>query len=307
MAGSVSWRGETVSRHILGTAQLGMAYGIANECGRPTSTQATEMLDAAWRQGIRCFDTAQAYGESELVLGRSLATMGLSRQAAVISKFDPALDPRNTESLREAIHRSLQRLRVPCLWAMMLHRADWLDAWETVGAALRSARTEGGVVYFGASVYTATEAWRAISQKEIDIIELPCNAWDSRLLDAGVFEAARKAGKLCLVRSIYLQGLLTMSPDAVRERLPLAFPAAERWQAVCQKSGLGLMEAAVRFALALGVPLVIGAESVAQVAVNAELLERSPLPAAILREMAVYMRPAVAEAVLDPRCWSKRN
>ena len=51
----------------LGTAQLGSAYGIANTVGQPTRAAAIEMVQFAVKQGIRWFDTAQGYGESEEV------------------------------------------------------------------------------------------------------------------------------------------------------------------------------------------------------------------------------------------------
>ena len=54
---------------ILGTAQLGMAYGAANRRGMLSDFQARELLESAWDAGIRWFDTARAYGESERRLG----------------------------------------------------------------------------------------------------------------------------------------------------------------------------------------------------------------------------------------------
>lgn len=49
-------------RVALGTAQLGMAYGVANTAGQPTSEAATGLVATAWGAGVRSFDTAQAYG-----------------------------------------------------------------------------------------------------------------------------------------------------------------------------------------------------------------------------------------------------
>ncbi len=66
---SIAWRGERIPRFVLGTAQLGIEYGIANRSGRPQNRQACSIVQAAWESGVRFFDTAQDYGNAESVLG----------------------------------------------------------------------------------------------------------------------------------------------------------------------------------------------------------------------------------------------
>ena len=62
----------------MGTAQLGMAYGVANLAGRPSAAQASALIATCVARGITWFDTAEAYGDSELVLGQAFADLGLS-------------------------------------------------------------------------------------------------------------------------------------------------------------------------------------------------------------------------------------
>ena len=59
---------------VLGTAQLGMAYGISNLVGKPSFDTARDIVAEAYDCGIREFDTAQVYGNSEQVLGMLLAS-----------------------------------------------------------------------------------------------------------------------------------------------------------------------------------------------------------------------------------------
>ena len=54
---------------ILGTVELGMAYGINNTQGKPSLEKSFEVLDSAWDGGIRELDTASAYGDSEKIIG----------------------------------------------------------------------------------------------------------------------------------------------------------------------------------------------------------------------------------------------
>src|ERR1700690_3141155 len=112
---------------ILGTAQLGMDYGIANRLGRPSSSGSVEIIATAWENGVRCFDTASAYGDSELVLGRAFAELGIARHVSVISKFGADLLAMDGPSAGAMIEQSLERLGIPRLWALLLHAEDHLE------------------------------------------------------------------------------------------------------------------------------------------------------------------------------------
>ena len=74
-----------VPRLTLGTAQLGPAYGIANREGRLDDSSADALLSAAWDAGMRWFDTARAYGESEARIGAWCRASG--QRPVVITKI----------------------------------------------------------------------------------------------------------------------------------------------------------------------------------------------------------------------------
>ena len=64
------WRDEKVSQFVLGAAQLGMNYGVANKTGQPNEEESFAILDKAAKNGVTMIDTAQAYGNSERVIGQ---------------------------------------------------------------------------------------------------------------------------------------------------------------------------------------------------------------------------------------------
>ena len=73
----IFWKNNRISRFVLGTAQLGMTYGIANTQGKPTQRRASDIVKAVLDHGGNCFDTAQAYGKRDFsevtaLLGRAL-------------------------------------------------------------------------------------------------------------------------------------------------------------------------------------------------------------------------------------------
>jgi aryl-alcohol dehydrogenase-like predicted oxidoreductase len=306
-AGDILWRGESVSRLVLGTAQLGMSYGIANVTGPPTGQQARELISEAWKGGVRCFDTAQAYGDSEAVLGAALAALGIrGEEPRIITKLAPGLDPCDDSRLRAAVDASCDRLGVQRLWGLMLHREEWLMHWEDgLGASLRRLQGQGRVRYLGASVYGVDAARAAMENPDVDLIQVPCNAWDARMREAGVFESAKRRDKLCFVRSIYLQGLLTLPVAQVERWLPAAAETARRWHAAASACGVSPKVLAFRFALAIGAPLVVGAETAAQVQENVELLLVPPLTERDIRRIRRAMG-SIPEEVLLPSLWPSR-
>ena len=122
-------------RLVLGTAQLGLPYGIANQTGQPDQNIATAIIHEAWKNGIREFDTAQAYGNSEQALGKALGELGISSEAKIITKLHPNLDHLDASVLSNTLNQSLERLGVSSLFGIMLHR-------EEINADILSARKE---------------------------------------------------------------------------------------------------------------------------------------------------------------------
>ena len=71
-------RGSKISTAILGTAQLGQVYGITNQEGLLTKKQSLEILETAWNNNIKIFDTAPNYN-SEKIIGDFVKTHSLER------------------------------------------------------------------------------------------------------------------------------------------------------------------------------------------------------------------------------------
>ena len=71
---------------VLGTAQFGMDYGIANINGKPKKKEVFDILDLAWKKGIRRFDSAPGYG-SEVLLREFITANGIQDEAIVLTKI----------------------------------------------------------------------------------------------------------------------------------------------------------------------------------------------------------------------------
>jgi len=205
---------------VLGTVQLGLAYGRANTSGMPSEAQAETIVHTAIRHGVSEIDTARAYGQSEARLGR-IMSRGWSSRAALLTKLDPLsalsddLPERAvTAMVRESVLASCHALKLDKLPVLMLHRAEHLDlaegrAWQ----ALLRAQEQGLIAQLGVSVQSPDELRRIAAIPEITHVQLPCNILDPRWEGCADLLRARKDLRVH-VRSAYLQGLLTpAAPD----------------------------------------------------------------------------------------------
>ena len=186
--------------------------------------------------------------------------------------------------------------------ARALSRALTLDR-EAQRVRMRALREVGQVGFLGVSVYTVAEAEAALGHPDMDILQVPCNVWDQRMQTAGVFAEARRRGKICFVRSIFLQGLLTLPREEAARRVPAAAAAAAAWEELLGEHGCPAVELAVRYAVACESPLVIGADTARQAAHNGALLELPPLGTEAAAEIRARVAPHLSEEVINPSRW----
>ncbi|MBS7691508.1 aldo/keto reductase [Pseudomonas lalucatii] len=141
---------------VLGTAQLGMQYGINNRSGMPTLDEGRKIIRAAIRHGVAYIDTARAYGLSECVV-RAALSAGWRGRARVITKLSPMveLDEASEQSgvesaVRASVFESCQKLGMERLDVLMVHRAQHMHAWGgRVWAELRRLEEEGVIKALG--------------------------------------------------------------------------------------------------------------------------------------------------------------
>jgi aryl-alcohol dehydrogenase-like predicted oxidoreductase len=249
-----------------------MPYGIANKNGQPDQGRANEIIREAWESGIRQFDTAQAYGVSERVLGRALEQWGYSsEEALVISKFDPNLDHLDARAMSQALDKSLERLRVPTLFGMMLHREEMLALWnDGLGKILRGFIDSGKVRHIGVSVYSPDKALYALTIEGIDMLQIPVNILDRRFAKAGVFDLANEKKKDLYLRSVFLQGLILMKDEEIPEKMAFARDVIKQIEALADHIGYRRDELALGY-VKQKMPkaqVIFGAESSEQVRRN---------------------------------------
>ncbi|MCX5847507.1 MAG: aldo/keto reductase [Deltaproteobacteria bacterium] len=289
---------------VLGTAQLGMMYGIANRTGQPDQELATEIIRVAWENGIQEFDTAQGYGESERVLGKSLLQLELSDKVKVITKPHPLLDHLNPAILENAIAESLKNIGVARLYGVMLHREEMLALWHKgLAEILTRLVVKGMVQKIGVSVYSPEKAIEAINTEGIDIVQVPTNILDRRFERAGVFKIAEAKRKDIYIRSIFLQGLLLMNIRTLPEKMTFAAPFIKRLESLSKDFGLTRHEIAFGY-IKSEMPtakVVFGVETKEQITENLAAWHKD-FPANLGEKIRMNFSN-VSEQILNPHLW----
>jgi aryl-alcohol dehydrogenase-like predicted oxidoreductase len=289
----------------LGTVQLGTAYGIANNFGQPALEEARRIISSAYQAGIRYFDTAQAYGSSEVVLGKILTTYA---DVKVISKFAPDLDYLKKNMLGESFEKTIDTLGV-LPFGMMLHRYEWMKDWDNGLREIIQQVVVSRGVHFGVSVYSAQEAESLMDIKEVSLIQMPFNVFYKEMVEKDIFVRAKKTKKTLFLRSVFLQGLLLIKPEEIPSEMFFAKECIEQLYSFCKKRNLEVKEFCLGYSLykSKGFGRVLfGAETENQVLENMELVNNLNIDEKIYMDWEQILSGLnIPEQMLNPSLWPK--
>jgi aryl-alcohol dehydrogenase-like predicted oxidoreductase len=236
----------------LGTAQFGMHYGVSNHAGRPAEDEVSTILARAVALGVGYLDTAPAYDDAEVRLGRLLpAGHGLRIVTKTPPMPDDVIEPRHRRQWLETFERSLERLRVDSVYGLLVHQAADLGkpGWQHLVEALQAVKARGLVGRIGVSVYDEQQLAMAESRFRIELVQLPLNALDRRPLASGLLSRLKAQGAEIHARSAFLQGLLLMPPAELPEFFQPMRPALHKLREDWAKQGLSPVAACLAFVL----------------------------------------------------------
>lgn len=226
----------------LGTVQLGLPYGANNKTGKPDKQEAFKILDKALENGITLLDSAEAYGDSLLVIGSFLKERG-ERSFEIISKFIG-----DNVSLSDKVSDSLNKLSCRHLYAYMYHRfSDYKS--KKYSDELRRLKNEGKIQRIGVSLYGLPELEMALSDPEIDLIQIPLNPFDCSAEKKALLANAKSLGKEIHVRSVFLQGVFFKQPNELPASLQELSDSLDQFHQVLKKHNLEVREACLNYAL----------------------------------------------------------
>lgn len=293
---------------VLGTAQLGLNYGIANKTGKPVESEALEIMKYAVENGINCFDTAYSYGNSEIIIGKFLNTyksyknkINTITKMASLNKEKP-----DEDDINDRFFESLNRLGQNSIYCYMVHDFnDIRNNYDLINDVFLKLKEEGHIKKIGVSIYDKSQIKFLLKNFDFDLIQIPINIFDQRLLMDDILVDLKKRGIEIYARSVFLQGLIFLD----KYNLPLKFKSIkkqlEKLNDISLKFNISKEEVALLFVNAITEidKIMIGIEKIEQLKRNIEIVNNFK-NIHKMKTIINFKNFAIEnENIVDPRKW----
>ena len=236
-----------MTKLALGTVQFGMDYGI-NSGIKVEQNEVLKIVNLARKSGITLIDTAQLYGSSEKVLGNvntvdfDIVTKSRAFEQDIINENEANL-------VINDLDHSLKLLKQKSLYAFLVHHGEDLlkPGGEMIFNKLQILKEQGLVKKIGFSAYIDNQLIKIIERFDIDIIQLPMNILDNRLINNGLLNKLYSRGIEIHTRSVFLQGLLLMDMDKRPKYFDRWSKLWKFWYEWLTDNKLSPLEASIRY------------------------------------------------------------
>ena len=261
---------------ILGTVQFGLNYGINNSKGKPSKQKVTEILDLAYKSGIKTLDTAEAYGNSHQVIsdyhGESI------NRFKIISKYKKDAIGLS-ERLIDRVKKHLITFKIDQLEAYLFHDYnEFLELVKYNESEIKFIVEQKLVKKIGVSVYSNEQVEKVLRYPFVKLIQLPFNLLDNDNKRKDVLKRAKSKGVEIHTRSAFLQGLFFKEINLLPEYFKPIKHLLIDVKNICKKEGLSISELALNYPLSKVYidNVLIGVDSKEQLLSNIESLEKNP-------------------------------
>ena len=277
-------------KFILGTANLGQAYGISNSSNY-NEEDSIKVIDEALRNNITNFDTAPDYGQAHALISRYSSEFNLKITTKVSSKVDF-----NEKSVISHIQDSLIKLNLKKFDTILFHNPNVIQE-GNFNNVVKAILDSGMTSKVGVSVYNIGEILDAVENSpKVSTFQVPENILDRRLCNSTELANLYSNGINFTIRSIFLQGLILMNLDAI----PIKFRKYE-----------GIFKDMHRFALENEITLV---DLCINYAISIPWMNNVIISAATPTQLKEIINfnykkidfskiPVLPNEVLDPRVW----
>lgn len=211
--------GGSLEVSAIGLGCMGMSRGFG-----PSGPKADmiAVIRGAVERGVTFFDTAEAYGDNEELVGEALAPF--IDQVVIATKFGFAFDADGNvngvnsrpEHIKEVAENSLRRLGVQTIDLLYQHRVDPQVPVEDVAGTVKELIEAGKVKHFGMSEASAENIRRAHAVQPVTALQSEYSLWwrEPEAPETGVLSTLSELGIGLVPYSPLGKGFLTGSIDA---------------------------------------------------------------------------------------------
>src|SRR5437016_2284966 len=166
----------------IGLGCMGMSYGYGPAADKK---KMISLMRTAVERGVTFFDTAEAYGANEELVGEALAPF--REQVVMVSKFGFSIDAKaerglagldsRPEHIQEVAEASLKRLKTDVIDLFYQHRVDPNVPIEDVAGTVKRLIEEGKVKHFGLSEAGVQVIRRAHEVQPVTALQSEYSLW----------------------------------------------------------------------------------------------------------------------------------
>jgi aryl-alcohol dehydrogenase-like predicted oxidoreductase len=188
---------------VLGTAQMGLNYGINNNSGQICFEDCIKIFKQAHIKGIEILDTAEVYGNAHQIIG-DFHKHHPKIKFKVITKIpsDVAF-----ELIHSKVLSYIKELNVDKIEVLMFHSYDCYKENKNNLKDLLDLKNKGYINHVGVSVYTNEQIEELLFEDIISVVQLPFNLLDNYSLRGELINQLKNKEKTIHTRSAFLQGL----------------------------------------------------------------------------------------------------
>ncbi|GIK05482.1 hypothetical protein Aspvir_009594 [Aspergillus viridinutans] len=283
--------GPPVSAIGLGFGSIGGFYGPAG-----TIDERVALLEHAHAKGLRFWDMAGIYGDSEDVVGEWIRRSGKRNDVFLATKFGLQRQPsgRHTfrsdpEYVKAACAQSLRRLGVDTIDVYYCHRVDGVTPIEKTVEAMVELKNQGKIRYLGLSDVSAATLRRAHAVHPITALQVEYSLFtlDIESPASEILKTCRELGVAIVAFSPIGRGILTgqfqsradipegdlrrMYPKYAEENFPEILKLVDTLKDVANAHGSTPAQVALAWLLATGPDIIPipGTKSAARMDENA--------------------------------------
>lgn len=294
-------------RLTLGSGQWASRAGIADRGGETDAIELVAILESAREAGVNSIDTARAYGECEARIGRAITPEEGWR---VVTRLDPdahheGLGIADTlDRLSASLEASRRALDMDVLPVLMLHHFAHRHACGgRLWRGLLAERDTGRIGSLGVVAATPEQAWAALEDPDIGILQVASSLLDLRLHRQGFFPRARELGRTVYVRDIFLQGVAHLEPETLPPSLIGLVAPMKLIRSCASRVGVPPHTLFLAFARELpGAHPILDCETQAQLGTLLSDWASDTIDAATI-SLLVDSLPTLDSDSVDPSCW----
>ena len=253
---------------ILGTAQFGTSYGIANKSGKIKFNEIFKILNYLKKNKINLLDTASSYIKSEKEIGKYYKKT--KKKFKITTKFTF----KKKEKIQSQFIKSFNSLGYVPNTILAHNYKDYLN--PNFHKEINIIKRKYPIKNIGVSLYNVTELNKILNYKKPDLIQIPLNILDKRFLNEKIIKTLKKKNIKIQIRSVFLQGLFFKKKNFIFKNFKNIKKKYERLLQIANSEKMHLGYLSLNWAFNLkGIDyIVLGVDSFAHLKKNLNIIKK---------------------------------